>query len=340
MLSLKNLINTLKSMGSFFHRPKKKRNVPGVAANRGPGPGFTSRSAVQGRKRASTFERIRQWFQQSARRKELKRSPVVAVNKGRSRSLLLLTCFVLLTVSLAYAVYGPLVRAVGDMKLFKIREISITGCRTTTPALIRDLAGIRYQASLLALNPNHIEAILRMHPWIATAEVRRDWPDVLVVAIKEYASEALIAREVSGGAQFFYLDKSGTVFAPVEPGGEMDFPVITGLTGKEETEVLRQATSEALALLKLVKQNNPNLPLQNLSEIHVDREAGMTVYLADYPFPIYFGVGEIRTKYSRLKRVLEVLYKEAGPGMTIADVAYIRMDYLKNKVLVAHSGSG
>ncbi len=340
MLSLKNLINTLKSMGSFFHRPTKRRNVPGVAANREPGTGFTSRSAVQGRKRASIFERIRQWFQRSARRKELKRSPVVAINKGRSRSLLLWICFVLFTVSLAYAAYGSLVRAVGDMKLFKIREISITGCRTTTPALIRDLAGIRYQASLLALNPSHIEAILRMHPWIAAAEVKRDWPDVLVVAIKEYAPEALIAREVSGGAQFFYLDRSGTVFASVESGGDMDFPVITGLSGKEDAEVLRQATNEALALLKLVRQNNPNLPLQNLSEIHVDRDAGMTVYLADYPFPIYFGVGEIRTKYSRLKRVLEVLYKEAGQGRTIADVAYIRMDYLENKVLVAHSGSG
>ena len=66
----------------------------------------------------------------------------------------------------------------------------------------------------------------------------------------------------------------------------------------------------------------------------------MTLYLVDYPFPIYFGKGEVRTKYSRLKRVLEVLYKETEQGMTIADVAYIRMDYLENKVLVAHSGSG
>jgi len=339
-MSLKNWISTLKEMGAFFHRQKKRRTSPGLGANRGPGSGFTSSSAVQGRKRVSIFERIREWFQRSARRKELKRSPVVAAAKGGARRILPMICFALLTGALAYAASGPLVRAVADMKLFKIREISITGCRTTTPALIRDLAGIRYQASLLALNPDHIEAILRIHPWIAAAEVKRDWPDVLVVAIKEYAPEALLVREVSGGAQFFYLDRNGTAFAPVEPGGEMDFPVITGLAGKEEAEVLREATNEALALLKLVKQNNPNLPLQNLSEIHVDREAGMTVYLADYPFPIYFGVGEIRTKYSRLKRVLEVLYKEAGQGMTIADVAYIRMDYLENKVLVARSGWG
>jgi len=338
MKGLKELVSTLKNVGSFFHSQKKKRNVSALGASRSTGPGFTSRSAIQGRKRVSLFDRIHSWFQRSARRRELKHSPVAA--KNRSRGIPVLLSVLLVTVLSAYMAYGPLVRAVADMKLFKIREISITGCRTTTPALIRELAGIRYQASLLALNPDHIEALLRMHPWIAAAEVKRDWPDVLVVAVKEYAPEALVARDNPGGARFYYLDKSGVAFAPVEPGGEMDFPVITGLSGKEDTEGLRKACGDALALLKLVRQNNPNLPLQNLSEIHVDQDAGMTVYLADYPFPIYFGVGEIRTKYSRLKRVLEVLYKEAGPGMTIADVAYIRMDYLKNKVLVAHSGSG
>ncbi|MBU0664613.1 MAG: FtsQ-type POTRA domain-containing protein [Proteobacteria bacterium] len=243
------------------------------------------------------------------------------------------------------------------MNIFKIQEISINGCRKTSPALIRELTGIRYQASLLRLNPEHIAAILRAHPWIAAVEVKRDWPDVVVVSIKEYAAEALIAQDVPGGKQFFYLDKSGVVFAPVEPGQDMDLPVITGLEAKEDNGQGRsnavrdrdsgsgdggrsEMISEALTLLKLVRQNNPNLPLQNLSEIHVDRDAGMTIYLADYPFPIYFGFGAVRTKYSRLKRVLEILYKETEQGMTIADVAYIRMDYLENKVLVAHSGSG
>ncbi|KAF0187827.1 MAG: cell division septal [Desulfobulbaceae bacterium] len=339
MVSLKGVVNALKNIGSLFRLQKKKRKVPSGAMSRGAVPAFTSMSANQEPKRLSMAARIKSWFQRSARRKDLNRSPVV-VARSTPKRLILVLSVVIVVLSLAFLAYGPIVRAVADIKFFKIREISITGCRVTTPALLRELAGVRYQASLLALSPDHIEAILRMHPWIAKAEVKRDWPDVLIVTIQEYAPEALVVREVSGGSQFFYLDKSGVVFAPVEPGGELDFPVVTGLTGKEDAETLRKATTEALALLKLVRQNNPNLPLQNLSEMHVDQDAGMTIYLADYPFPIYFGKGEIRTKYSRLKRVLEVLYKEAGQGMTIADVAYIRMDYLENKVLVAHSGSG
>lgn len=323
---------------SFRLRKKRGRKVRAAFVGHGNQPVFTSRSATQGQKHGGMVSRIRAWFQRSSRRKELKRVPVAT--KSRFRGILLPAFLLAFLVTLAFLAYGPLVNAVSDLKFFKIREITITGCRMTSPALIRELAGIRYQASLVTLNPTHVEAILRAHPWISAAEVKRDWPDVLVVSIKEYAAEALIAQEAGGSRQFFYLDKDGVAFAPVEPGQDMDFPVITGLEAQGAAGGRPEMISEALTFLQLVRQNNPNLPLQNLSEIHVDREAGMTIYLVDYPFPIYFGSGQVRTKYSRLKRVLDVLYRETEQGKTIADVAYIRMDYLENKVLVAHSGSG
>ncbi len=341
------MLNFIKKIGSLFslHKKKKRAVRAGSAAGRGEQPVFTSRSAAQAQKR-NGLGRIRTWFQRAARRKELKQSPAVA--KSRVRNLVIPLCFLASIVSIAFVAYGPLVNAVSGMPFFKTREITITGCRQTTPLLIRELAGVRYQTSLLTLRPTYIEAILRAHPWISEAVVKRDWPGVLVISIKEYAAEALIAREDSGRKQFFYLDKSGIAFAPVEPGQDMDFPIITGLDAKGDDGRGRPGAvdgdrkamiRESLALLKLVKQNNPNLPVQNLSEIHLDQDTGMTIYLVDYPFPIYFGKGEIRTKYSRLKRVLEVLYKDTGQGTTIADVVYIRMDYQENKVLVAHSGS-
>lgn len=339
MDGLKNVLNSLENLLSPFRLKKKRgRKVPAAFAGRGNQPVFTSRSATQGQKCGGRVSRMRAWFQRSARRKELKRVPVVT--KSRFRGILLPASLLALLVILAVVAYGPLVNAVSGMKIFKIREITITGCRMTSPALIRELAGIRYQASLVTLNPTHVEAILRAHPWIAAAEVKRDWPDVLVVSIKEYAAEALIAQEAGGSRPFLYLDKAGVAFAPVEPGQDMDFPVITGLDAQGAAGSRPEMISKVLIFLKLVRQNNPNLPLQNLSEIHVDRDSGMTIYLVDYPFPIYFGSGQIRTKYSRLKRVLDILYKETEQGKTIADVAYIRMDYLENKVLVAHSGSG
>ncbi len=354
----------------FLVRKKKNRSVRNNDAGRANQPVFTSRFAQQKQRRAGLFSRIQSWRQRSARHKKMALVPGRAGSK--TKALFMPLCLLALVVSLVMVAYGPLMTMVSGLNLFKIREVTITGCRITTPALIRELAGIRYQSSMMMLKPGHIKAILKAHPWIAEVEIKRQWPDALVISVKEHVVEALILQEVAGSKKFFYLDDSGVVFAPVEPGEDMDFPVITGLEvnaiggtrhpvqatdtknnanqglaaaagaiqGVSRAVALQEMLREPLAFLKLVRQNNPNLPIQNLSEIHVDQEAGMTLYLVDYPFPIYFGKGEIRTKYSRLKRVLEALYKDTGQGMTIADVAYIRMDYLENKVLVAHSGSG
>jgi cell division protein FtsQ len=354
----------MKKIGSFFGFWRKSKKSDRAGSGRRNQPVFTSRSAVQVQKRIGLVKRLRAWFQRSAGRKELNHSPVGA--KKGIKNLLIPLCVLVCIVSAAFVAYNPVVNAVSDMSFFKIREITITGCRKTTPALIRELAGVRYQTSMLTLKPRYIGAILKAYPWISEAEVKRDWlAGGLAISVKEYAPEALIAQEAAGRKQFFYLDKSGVAFAPVEPGQDMDFPILTGLDvkgndsqgrpnsvkakdvgsgdsqGRPNSSAARQTMiRESLALLKLVKQNNPNLPVQNLSEIHLDQDAGMTLYLVDYPFPIYFGKGEIRTKYSRLKRVLEVLYKDTEPGMTIADVVYIRMDYLENKVLVARRESG
>jgi cell division protein FtsQ len=362
----------IKISSVFLVRKKKNRGVRDNGPGRANQPVFTSRFAQQKQRRVGLFSRIQSWLQRSARRKKMALVPGLA--GSRTKALFMPLCLLALAVSLICVAYGPLMNMVSGLNLFKIREVTITGCRITTPALIRELAGIRYQSSMMMLKPGHIKAILKAHPWIAEVEIKRQWPNALVISVKEHVIEALILQEVAGSKKFFYLDNSGVVFAPVEPGEDMDFPVITGLEvnanggakypvqatdtkksappglaadadaiamqGVSRAMVLQEMLREPLAFLKLVRQNNPNLPIQNLSEIHVDREAGMTLYLVDYPFPIYFGKGEIRTKYSRLKRVLEVLYKDTGQGMTIADVAYIRMDYLENKVLVAHSGSG
>ncbi len=335
------MLKFLKNIFSFFRREKKNnrntRNSVAPVAGFRTGQSFTSRVAQQGAQQPGLLSRMRNRFQRAARRKELRIRPVSV--KKRWRGLLVPLCSLVVLVAVAFLAYRPLVQAVAEINFFKIQDINITGCRVTTPALIRELAAIRFQVSLLSLNPGHIEAILRAHPWITSAEVKRRWPNGLMIVIKEFEPEALIVQELAGNKQLYYLDKSGVAFVALEPGQDMDLPLITGLEVKED-EGLPVRTSEARALLKLIRQNNPNLPLQNLSEIHVDKDEGLTVYLADYPFPIYLGKGEIRTKYSRLKRVLEVLYKVESGESGIAETTFILMDYLENKVLVGTQRNG
>jgi cell division protein FtsQ len=320
---------------------KRKRHTrhPSVSRNElRSGPSFIAPDAQRASSQPGLLGRLRTRFQRAARRKDLKIRPTPTSKRGQGW--LIPLCFLVVLTAGGWLAYRPLMQAVTGIGVFKIQDIVIIGCRVTTPALIRELAAIRYQGSLLSLNSGYITAILRTHPWIASAEVERQWPNGVVITIQEFEAEALIVQETAGQNLLYYLDKSGVAFVALEPGQDMDLPVITGLEAKEG-EGLPTRTSEARALLKLVRQNNPNLPLQNLSEIHIDKDEGLTVYLADYPFPIYLGKGEIRTRYSRLKRVLEALYKEGSGGETgMAEVSFIRMDYLENKVLVGTQQNG
>ena len=127
---------------------------------------------------------------------------------------------------------------------------------------------------------------------------------------------------------------------PVPIGANLDFPVITGLAEIDIPALKKKALAEILLFLQKVGINDPHLPAQSVSEVHVNPIGELVVYLVEYPFPIFFGNGNTKQKYQKLIRVLRALYKKERGEEIISSVEYIRMDYFNDKVLVAQSGSG
>lgn len=83
-------------------------------------------------------------------------------------------------------------------------------------------------------------------------------------------------------------------------------------------------------MLLLAAKGNAILPIQSVSEVHIDQQQGLIVYLIDQPFPVYFGKDRLQTKYFRLVKVLEQLYAKKQ----VDAVKEIRMDYSDDKILV------
>ncbi len=240
-----------------------------------------------------------------------------------------------------YAGRGWVSGLAAGMEYFEVQDnVVIEGCHVTTPAEIRELGEIRYHTNLFSINPGKLEAILVRHPWVAEVNVQRTWPNRLSIRVVEHVPEALLLQGDTGHGQLYYMDAKGVAFIPAKPGQDLDFPVITGASDIQDPGKRKEMIGDAMRFLKLVKTNNPNLPAQSVSEIHLDTAEGMVVYLVEYPFPIFFGKGDVGKKYKQLHEVLGVLYKQKKEGMLISQVEYIRMDYLTNKVLVAQSGSG
>jgi cell division protein FtsQ len=220
---------------------------------------------------------------------------------------------------------------------FQITAVRINDNRMTSKEQIAALSRVDIHSNLLAINVVQMKALLESHPWIDKAEVIRDWPNRLLINLKEKNPVALLNRETG----LFYLDGSGQIIAAASPSQELDFPVITGLENYNFNTVgstqIPKPLQDVFDLLKLANRNNPILPQQNISEIHITEQGKLILFLLDRPFPIHLGTeGKISTRYYRLVKVLKDLYKTRE----FSEVLYIRLDYEKDTILVGKIETG
>lgn len=232
---------------------------------------------------------------------------------------------------------GPFQDLLGGLQLFRVYQIEIRGCVVTSPQELKKYADLSYEMNLLSIDLGVLQGRLVAHPWVKQVHLKRVWPDRLLVSITEYRPQALVLEDGKSG--FSYLGGQGMLFAPVAPGQELDYPVVTGLETDDAPVERRRQLQVVATVLKLAGKNKPNLPLQDLSEIHFTGAGELIVYLVERPFPIYFGRGAVEKKFRHLRRVLAVLYRKRR-GKTIDGVAYIRVNYQKDKVLVGRSHAG
>lgn len=292
--------------------------------------------AKAGRRRRSPVEILRLLLRRKQKPAQFRTEQVVSgaqrvwMWKRLSRSTLLLLALGGGLVTALWFSYQMLIRS----DIFRLSDIRISGHHVVTDRQILDLSGLQHGASLLQFRPKAAAARIATHPWVRQVDIKTRWPSSLVIEVQEQQALALVNIEGEKERRLRYLNREGQVFAEIEPGQDIDYPVITGLVaGKDvvaDTLVRGGLAEAAQTLLLLVARGHAILPLQAVSEVHLDPREGLIIYLADRPFPIYFGRDRLQTKYYRLIRVLDQLY-----GRKLIDsVKEIRMDYADDKVLV------
>jgi len=217
--------------------------------------------------------------------------------------------------------------------VFRLTELSVHGNRIVDKKEIIEQSGLHQGVGLLGFDLDAARRRIEDLAWIDTASLKVLWPAKVEITVREHRPLALVQEH---GA-LSYLDGRGRVFARLEPGQELDFPVITGLPANgQQDEATQSLRDKAIAFLRLAARGNAILPVQAVSEVHCDPDKGLIVYLVDHPFPIYMGREHIRTKYYRLVRILDRVYRKKK----IAGIREIYMDYMENKVLVAMTVPG
>ncbi len=120
-----------------------------------------------------------------------------------------------------------LVVALAHTPWFGARAISVTGSHPHTPeAAIVDAAGLQHQPPLISVNPGLVARRVEALPFIATAQVRKHWPDGVQIKV----TERVPVVEMSGpGPSWSLLDGHGRTLqvVPTRPPGVAAYVVHT-----------------------------------------------------------------------------------------------------------------
>jgi cell division protein FtsQ len=274
---------------------------------------------------------------ESLKVKSMKRSKGTQLLSGLKNKLFIKAFIGLVLILSAGYVTNEIFQKLYCSDFFQITTMKIDGNRMASNKQISALSKVDIHSNLLAINVPQVKSLLESHPWIDRAVITRNWPNRLLITVKEKKPVAILSRD----AGLFYLDNKGRIIAVASPSQELDFPVITGLESfpfnSTQSSQIPYILQDVMGLLKLAARKNSALPEQNISEIHITKNNEMLLYLLERTFPIYMGAGgNISTKYNQLAKVLRNLYKTKE----FSKVSYIRLDYQKDTILVGKKESG
>jgi cell division protein FtsQ len=109
------------------------------------------------------------------------------------------------------AVLGMVAVAVGVVRspILDVDHVEVAGTVRTTPAEVREAAGIRPGAAMVDLDTGSIARRVEARPWVARATVERRWPSTVQVRVTERVPVA----QARAGSRWAVLDRTGRVVA-------------------------------------------------------------------------------------------------------------------------------
>jgi len=203
--------------------------------------------------------------------------------------------------------------------LFRIDEVSIVGGTQLSQEKILALSDIQNGVSTFALDLALIGRKIEENPWVKTARVERIFPRQVNILVEERVPMAIINL-----GYLYYLDQAGDVFKVLGQEDNLDFPVVTGFDRTEllaRPEAGRQQLQEVVALIEILR-NRESFNLTQVSEIHQEKNGGLTLFTLNGGVKVKLGVGHLDEKITRLERI----YARLQPRLEMLEYIDLNVD--------------
>lgn len=232
---------------------------------------------------------------------------------GARHSILAAACGVSLAVCLWYGV-PPAVVLAKSHRYFALTTIELDGNLRLGRREVLQWAGVNQRTSIWDATPDMVRLRLQSHPWIQRALVQREFPNRLSISVEERRPVAIVRLQ-----DLNYVDRGGRILGPLREGDSPDFPLITGLENAALSDFVPVGVHRALRFLRLCERTANGFDA--VSEVHVDRNRGLTVFPLRTAVTVVLGWGSWREKLARSARVLAAWEGQAG-RLTTVDVSF------------------
>jgi len=234
------------------------------------------------------------------------------VKRGTLRIALLVSA-----VALGFAVLGLIERHLHTSSSFAIETIDVSGNLQLTAAQVIQAAGLGIGKNVFAVPPDEARQRLLQEPWIESASVRRRLPSRYSIEVRERRAVALLAA-----GQLHVVSDEGQLFKALGPNDPVDLPVISGLDPNlrmQDESAWSASLLSAVALLHEY-QDAGLLRRESISEVHIETDGGLSLYLGTDATYVRLGKPPFRQKLERLREVMARLAQDK------ARAAYVYLD--------------
>jgi len=177
------------------------------------------------------------------------------------------------------------------------REILVRGCKELTEKQILALAAIEPSRNLLIVDVEEVGRRVKANPWIEYASVGREYPDRVVIEVRERKPVALLKRDDA----LFLVDREGNPFKELEQEDEMDLPILTGFY--RDGKIDRGLLAKSLDLLRHLGHTEVFPNIRAVSEIHGNERLGLSLF-TNTGLCLLLGFDSFENKFKRLPTIM------------------------------------
>jgi len=210
---------------------------------------------------------------------------------------------------------------------FGVGSIRVENLNRLSEDEVVGLSDIHPGVNIFDLDLEAIGRKIAENPWVATAEVRRVFPRDVVIRVRERQPRAIVNL-----GYLYYLDDEGEVFKVLAASDSLDFPAITGLERSfllENPDQGRRLLKEAVGLLRQIDKRRI-FTANQVSELHIDTEDGLSLYTMDGGVPVHLGFTGFGAKLDRLERIYPKLQGRLAAlksiDLNVADRVIVKVD--------------